>query len=422
MKKQLTILLCLCLIAALLCACGSKTAENTEKNDPTPAAPAAPAEKTEAPSTDPTPAKLPNPITEYASLDEINEAVGGHLCHPPVMGVMDETFSVIQSSESSIAQYCFSVGGTRYTYRFSPDTAEDISGIYADNGLLFSGDLGETEAFRSFKDGFGARFCNEDGQYVLTGQRDGGIEEDAFRAVSRELFSLAGPQLPNFDAFLGSWHDNIAGRGNMTVTQSDDHLVFDVRWSDSASTYYVWTFTGTPDANGVLTYDGGFYGKAEFSDDGKETKTILDEDASGTIEIAADGTMLWTENNETHEFVKEPGLPQDAALNAFLGSWHDAIAGRGMMDVIFADGQLVFDVRWSDSASAYYAWTFAGTPDANGVLAYDGGFYGKVELDANEKETKTILDEDASGTVEIAADGTMLWTESNETHEFVKDA
>lgn len=409
MKKQLIFLLSLCLLAALCSACGAKPAE------PKDSVPSGTAVENTAPADTGAKASLPNPITAYDSLEEINEAVGGNLCHPPVMGVTEESFSVIDG-ESKIAQYAFTVSGVKYTYRFCADTAEDISGIYVENGTLFSGKLNETEATETFSGGIGARFCCDEGQYVLIGQAENGVDEEMFRSVSRELFSLASPQNADPDAFIGSWHDSIAGRGMMDVTTADGQLVFDVRWSDSASTYYVWTFCGLPDANGVLTYDGGFYGKVEFDENGKETKKILDEDASGTVEIAADGTMLWTEKGETHEFTKE-----NTGLYAFLGSWHDNIAGRGMMDVSLEDGQLVFDVRWSDSASTSYVWTFCGLPDENGVLNYEGGFYGKTEFDADNKQTNTILDEDATGSVEIAEDGTMLWTENGETHEFRKE-
>ena len=109
-------------------------------------------------------------------------------------------------------------------------------------------------------------------------------------------------------AYIGSWHEKNAGRGLMEVTSGDNgYVCFDVKWGDSAAKTYVWTFTGTENEAGVIEYDGGFKGVIETANDGTETKTILEDDASGSVEILADGTMVWTEDNSEdgfHEFVR----------------------------------------------------------------------------------------------------------------------
>ena len=89
-----------------------------------------------APTSEPDPAVgMPNPITEYGSLEEINDIVGMKLAHPPVMGVTDERFSIIDAGETKIAEYVFKVAGVEYDFRGSPSFDGDISGYYTADQL-----------------------------------------------------------------------------------------------------------------------------------------------------------------------------------------------------------------------------------------------------------------------------------------------
>ena len=135
------------------------------------------------------------------------------------------------------------------------------------------------------------------------------MDEETFNAISAELFSLVVPEESEGDAaesaFIGSWHDKIAGRASMEVTPGDEgYLCFEVEWPDSANARYVFVFTGAMNEQGVIEYDGGFKGIAEYDNSGSEKKTILSEEEAGTVEITADGTMLWTDPTGVHEFEK----------------------------------------------------------------------------------------------------------------------
>lgn len=105
--------------------------------------------------------------------------------------------------------------------------------------------------------------------------------------------------------YLGDWHEKTAGRGMMNVTLDGDTVVFDVIWGDSANKSFTWTFSGKVNEAGVIYYSNGFKGSVEYDEDGNETKTILTEDGEGSVEVLADGTMIWTEDGEAHEFVRD---------------------------------------------------------------------------------------------------------------------
>ena len=62
-------------------------------------------------------------------------------------------------------------------------------------------------------------------------------------------------------SFDGTWHEKLAGRGEMVVTVSDDGTVcFDVKWADSATKTFVWQFAGHETEQGVVKFDNGFKG------------------------------------------------------------------------------------------------------------------------------------------------------------------
>ena len=162
----------------------------------------------------------------------------------------------------------------------------------------------------------------------------------------------------------------------------------------------------------------------EFIGGGNDTAAITWEDGSRTI--------LMFVNDRTDDFadtyVMGPVTGEDAAATdpeAVIGEWHDAIAGRASMTVTMSDGKPCFEVIWPDSAATYYVFNFlCDDVDEEGRLVYTGGFTGRVDTDSEGNETKTIIDEEAQGTVALTADGTMIWVEAakaDDAHEFVRN-
>ncbi len=279
MKKHIAVLLSLCLLLLALAACSGQQGEEEL-------------------------ASMENPITEYASLDEINEIGGGSLMHPAVMGVSDESFFVIDCGDYKIEEYRFSVNGTPYVYRFADNLLTDISGIYADGGQLFAGGADKGTEFKEFDGGKAARSFNMDGQYVLIVEDKGQMEMETFQAIAEEMFSLAEME-DDYDAaaeaFVGDWHEQIAGRGQMSVTTTGSQVDFLVHWSNSAAEMWIWEFSGTVDENGVIEYADGLKTSHLFDEEGNETLTTLSESNSGRIWLDENDQLHWIDDESGNE-------------------------------------------------------------------------------------------------------------------------
>ena len=138
---------------------------------------------------EPSPAPV-NPITEYESVEEINEIVGTNLVGPGVMGKTDQQYFVVNGGEFSIAEYRFTLNGTEFVFRAAPVT-EDISGVYGDNGPVFEGQ--EDEAIVSTADCRAARWYEGNVQYVLVA-KDAELDEERFVTMVDELKGLVAQQ------------------------------------------------------------------------------------------------------------------------------------------------------------------------------------------------------------------------------------
>lgn len=291
--KRIALLLLIGLLTAGLSACSGQSSQDEE----------APAEQSAEENESEDSVGMVNPIKEYASLEEINEITQGKLCHPPVMGVSDEAYSIIDCGDYKVAQYDFSVNGIPYCYRFANDVADDISGIYANGGTLFAADDADHEV-KEFDGGKAIRCFTTDGQYVLSVNDAGALNEDAFRSIAEELFSFtveADSYGYDLDAFIGSWYEQIAGRGLMTVTADGEKAVFNVEWSNSASEVYRWEFAGTVNEEGVIEYTDGRKYSAVFDQAGNETISELSDSNTGSVRIDENGDLLWIDDESAYK-------------------------------------------------------------------------------------------------------------------------
>lgn len=130
---------------------------------------------------------VPNPMTEVASLGELNEATGCNFMKPGVMGISDEQFFTIQNGEELLGEYRFTVNGVEYTHRAGAVT-EDISGVWVGEATAFA----DAETDLTFVDAYGiklARWFDLNGQHVIYGKGD--IEDEVFIGVVEELQTLS---------------------------------------------------------------------------------------------------------------------------------------------------------------------------------------------------------------------------------------
>ncbi|MBR5115126.1 MAG: hypothetical protein IK101_07535 [Oscillospiraceae bacterium] len=274
--KRIAFILIAIALAVALCACTVTPAAPTSEPDPT--------------------VGMPNPITEYGSLEEINDIVGMKLAHPPVMGVTDERFSIIDAGETKIAEYVFKVAGVEYDFRGSPSFDGDISGYYTADGLAFSGQ--PTDEIEFVEDGEArlARWATIDGQYVLAAKN----ANDAFADVAEELKGLTSPWMTEaelaayYESLAGDYQDEYSQRAHMSgEALGSDGVRFTVHWAGSAFENYEWVMTCRLYEDGLLSYDDCVRTYNKTDSEGKTTSEVESTDGSGFFTPTEDGKLLW---------------------------------------------------------------------------------------------------------------------------------
>ncbi|MBR4236150.1 MAG: hypothetical protein IKR85_08845 [Clostridia bacterium] len=205
---------------------------------------------------------MPNPVTECASLEEINALVGSNLVHPAVMGVTDERFCIIDTGDSLIAEYSFRINSYECTMRCAAVADEDISGVYIGGEAAFAD---EFEGEIQFAAGEGlrlARWFDINGQYcfVLSDPEEY-MDEETFRLVALEMKDLTStvPTTAELEAFYaaleGAYEDSYSQRAHLTVSANgSEGASIEVDWADSAFEYVRWTMTVKLGEDGLLYY------------------------------------------------------------------------------------------------------------------------------------------------------------------------
>ncbi|MBR5258783.1 MAG: hypothetical protein IKV51_07540 [Clostridia bacterium] len=240
---------------------------------------------------------MANPVTEYASLDEINSIAGTNLVHPAVMGVSEETFSTITVPEGVISQYGFTVAGFGYTFR-GARMSGDISGVYVNGREVYPGEASyECDFF--YGDGFMlSRWKNDSAQYTLyVEDPDGIMDKETFRLISWEMQELVGTgsyeMISAYDesGLAGNYQDKFSQRAWAEIRQENGRYVMEIHWADSASEYYRWTMTLEPSGE-KLIYSDCVCCSVTTLDDGTERLITIYDDASGFFTVSGSG-LKW---------------------------------------------------------------------------------------------------------------------------------
>ena len=277
MKRMLALALAAMMVLCL-CACGEQPAQQPETEEPTTGG-------------------MPNPMTEYASLDEINNIVGSKLVHPAVMGVSDEKFFVIDCTDYKLADYRFTVGGVEYMFRCAPVT-QDISGYYVGESTAFADGANDGIEYAEADGAQLARWFTIDGQYILAAKDM--ADADTFALVAEELctMTLPGMSEAEYEAYYadlaGQYYDSYSRRATMTVEADGTNGVkLTVDWSSSASELTEWTMTARLYEDGLLSYNDCACSNITTAADGTETVNIVSTDGAGWFTFDGD-KLCWT--------------------------------------------------------------------------------------------------------------------------------
>lgn len=134
----------------------------------------------------------PNPMTEVESLEKLNELTHGKLTKPAVMGVDNEKYFTITSSDMTIADYQFEINGDKCDFRFSDrgNSEEDFSGYYVNGKAAFPSENIENGIEYNLEgDAKLARWANADGIYTFAYERKD-MDEETFKNIVDELMTM----------------------------------------------------------------------------------------------------------------------------------------------------------------------------------------------------------------------------------------
>ena len=294
MKKTITAMIALLLVVSL-CACAQTPAAPDVTGTPEVVEPTG----EPAPETPDEPDApligLPNPMTEYGSLGELNELLGVKLAHPAVMGVNDESFYLINGG-TQIAQYNFTLNGVDYTFRASPVYDTDISGYYIDGGTAFSGTPTDELEFAEYDGTKLARWATIDGQYVLAGEN----APENFADVAAEMAKLTRPGMSDeelaayYASLEGAYSDSTSKRAVLHVeANGSDGIIMTAHWSSSAFENTEWKMTARLDADGLLSYsDLTETHICTGPSEGEDTTELIREGGVGHF-VESEGKLLW---------------------------------------------------------------------------------------------------------------------------------
>lgn len=287
MKKLMTFVLFAALVFSLA-ACGSSPAEP-------------------APGEAPESSGLPNPMVSYDSLEEINEIVGSRLCTPGVMGVTEQAYFVIETSDGKMAEEQFTVNGLKYSFRCAPVADHDISGLWigesstAFAGMEISDELQYAED-ASFK---AARWFTIDGQYVLSVMDEGKMDKETFLSIAEELRSCTQPgmsedELAAYYADLaGNYADTVSQRASAEVTANgSEGVTIVVSWSNSAFETEQWKMEARLTEDGLISYPGEEHSVFTTDANGNTTQAIEEAESGPGWFTHVNGQLLWTGANE----------------------------------------------------------------------------------------------------------------------------
>ncbi len=234
--------------------------------------------------------------------------------------------------------------------------------------------------------------------------------------------------------YSGKYVETVSGRGVITVEKVNknyDDYTISVEWSSSASEMNTWSFTGSFDANGTLTYKDGKKAKVTFAADESSTSETIYKDMTGSITIK-DGVLTWDDKKENiakdTKFEKEKTSEEtstDAGID-YSGTYTEKKNGSAYMAIKKNnDGSYSVEISWPREVSEadakkdikeYYEWTLSGTFDKDGNLKYENAYKVRAVYQSSDKTTTTPLAKNLSGTITIQKD-TLTWVSNNDIFE-----
>lgn len=99
----------------------------------------------------------------------------------------------------------------------------------------------------------------------------------------------------SLDKFLGDWHEQIAGRGMISVEKSvaPGAAKIYARWPDSAAVIYEWELVAFLDEDGSLRYENGHMTVTEYDENGDSWINDESYEENGYFYVGSAGELIW---------------------------------------------------------------------------------------------------------------------------------
>lgn len=248
--------------------------------------------------------EVPNPFSEYTSLNEINDKADVHIVPLNNCEIEKENFYMI---ENNTASYVFVINGIEYYIRGVRDTGNDMSGIIIDGHLAFEGstediDYRENEEYKVF------RFILDNTQYIFGVHDYGKVNQEEFFNQFYELYGqiIEASTKEEVKQYIGYYEDCVSMRAGAVVRLNNvNTLLIDIIWSSSADEYDEWVTEGKI-KNNKIEYKNIAHTKNKIN--GEEVEILSTEEGqAGYFEII-DNKICWTgsgnEQTSICEFIK----------------------------------------------------------------------------------------------------------------------
>ena len=99
-------------------------------------------------------------------------------------------------------------------------------------------------------------------------------------------------------AFCGAWVEQIAGRGNLSIspTLAPGKVKIEASWPESAAVMDTWTMTAALGEDGKLSYENGVFTSVEFDENGEGWEIDSEYGTSGELSFTSPGVLCWKDS------------------------------------------------------------------------------------------------------------------------------
>jgi hypothetical protein len=107
------------------------------------------------------------------------------------------------------------------------------------------------------------------------------------------------PHDDSLDRFCGDWHEQIAGRGTLTISGSlaPGKAVIEASWPESAAVHDEWRMIAALDGEGRLAYANGSREVIETDEEGNCWTTDFSVEESGWFYFNDAGQLCWHDDS-----------------------------------------------------------------------------------------------------------------------------